>query len=262
MLLCTPTLESELNWRFAYNQQNADVTLWFLRVSQKKLHSFQLSLLGGLLQGKPVTRKKSICHGLTDAVRNPKLAKQRTHVRRQRENSPPTHTSSITGTRHMNKNVFRWPQSQPWWVGKNMRGPKMSLTVVEPWEIFGNSLVRIPGGAMVKNLPANAGERCKRCEFAPWVGKIPWRRKWQPLQYSCPGNPMDRGAWWAAVHGVAKSWTWLSRHTQLVVQWLRCHAPRAGGLVSIPDHGARSCVPQLRPGHQINKQYLMARKKD
>ena len=31
-----------------------------------------------------------------------------------------------------------------------------------------------------------------------------------PLQYSCLENPMDRGAWWAAVHGVAKSWTQLS----------------------------------------------------
>ena len=31
-----------------------------------------------------------------------------------------------------------------------------------------------------------------------------------PLQYSCLENPMDGGAWWAAVHGVARSWTWLS----------------------------------------------------
>ena len=31
-----------------------------------------------------------------------------------------------------------------------------------------------------------------------------------PLQYSCQGNPMDRGAWWATVHGVTKSWTQLS----------------------------------------------------
>ena len=36
------------------------------------------------------------------------------------------------------------------------------------------------------------------------------RRQWHPLQCSCLENPMDRGAWWAAVHGVAKSWTWLS----------------------------------------------------
>ena len=34
-----------------------------------------------------------------------------------------------------------------------------------------------------------------------------------PLQYSCLENPMDRGAWWAAVHGVTRSWTQLSRFT-------------------------------------------------
>ena len=31
----------------------------------------------------------------------------------------------------------------------------------------------------------------RRCGFDPWVGKIPWRRKWQPT----PVNPMDKGAW-------------------------------------------------------------------
>ena len=82
--------------------------------------------------------------------------------------------------------------------------------------------------------------QCRRPRFDPWVGKIPWRRKWQPtpvhlpgkfhgwrnligyspwghkesdtterlhfhfhpLQYSCLENSMDRGAWWATVHGV------------------------------------------------------------
>ena len=39
------------------------------------------------------------------------------------------------------------------------------------------------------------------------------RRQWHPLQYSCLENPMDRGAWWAAVHGVAKSQTRLSDFT-------------------------------------------------
>ena len=38
-----------------------------------------------------------------------------------------------------------------------------------------------------------------------------WRRRWQPLQCSCLENPRDRGAWWAAVYGVAQSWTWLKR---------------------------------------------------
>ena len=44
-----------------------------------------------------------------------------------------------------------------------------------------------------------------------------------PLQYSCLENPVDRGAWWATVHGVAKSWTWLkwlSMHA-LMAQWSR-----------------------------------------
>ena len=38
----------------------------------------------------------------------------------------------------------------------------------------------------------------------PGEGKIPWRRKCNPLQYSCLKNPMDRGGWRAIVHGVAK----------------------------------------------------------
>ena len=55
--------------------------------------------------------------------------------------------------------------------------------------------------------------QCRRCErhrFDPWVRKIPWGRKWQPLQYPCLENSMDRGAWRATVHGVTKSWTQLS----------------------------------------------------
>ena len=45
--------------------------------------------------------------------------------------------------------------------------------------------------------------QCRRCRLDPWVGKIPWGRKWQPA--SCLENPMDRGAWQAtAVHVVIK----------------------------------------------------------
>ena len=70
-------------------------------------------------------------------------------------------------------------------------------------------LMGFPGGAVVKiHLPMQKTQ--KRLESDPWVEKIPWRRAWNPLQYSCLENPMDRGAWRAGVQGVAKSPTWLS----------------------------------------------------
>jgi len=46
--------------------------------------------------------------------------------------------------------------------------------------------------------------QCRICRFDPWVGKIAGVGNDNPLQYSCLGNPMDRKAWWATVHGVAK----------------------------------------------------------
>ena len=67
----------------------------------------------------------------------------------------------------------------------------------------------IPRGSVVKNLPANAGH--KRHGFDPWVRKIPWRRAWQPTQYSCLENSMDRGAWRATAHRVAQSLTRLKQ---------------------------------------------------
>ena len=44
----------------------------------------------------------------------------------------------------------------------------------------------------------------------PESGRSPGEGNGNPLQYSCLGNPMDRGAWWAIIHWVAKNWTWLS----------------------------------------------------
>ena len=45
----------------------------------------------------------------------------------------------------------------------------------------------------------------RRGGFDPWVGNTPWRRKWQPNQYSCLENPVGAGAWWAAAPGVTDS---------------------------------------------------------
>ena len=53
---------------------------------------------------------------------------------------------------------------------------------------------------MVKNLPANVGD----IDSTPGLGRSPGKGSGHPLQYSCLGNPMDRGAWWATVHGVSK----------------------------------------------------------
>ena len=60
-----------------------------------------------------------------------------------------------------------------------------------------------PGGPMVTNLPANAGNM----GLIPGLGGSPGEGNSNPLQYFCLGNPMDRGVWWATVHGVVKSWT-------------------------------------------------------
>ena len=58
-----------------------------------------------------------------------------------------------------------------------------------------------------------------RSDFDPWVGKIPWRRTWHPTsvfssrilgEILTQRIPVDRGAWEAIVHGVAKRWTQLS----------------------------------------------------
>ena len=57
-----------------------------------------------------------------------------------------------------------------------------------------------PGGSVVKNPPANAGDMGS----FPGSGKSPGEGNGNPFQYSCLGNPTDRGAWWATVHGVTK----------------------------------------------------------
>ena len=63
-----------------------------------------------------------------------------------------------------------------------------------------------PGGSEVKASACTAGD----LGSIPGSGRSPGEGNGNQLQYSCLENPMDGGAWWATVHGVAKSWTRLS----------------------------------------------------
>ena len=65
-------------------------------------------------------------------------------------------------------------------------------------------MMGFPGGALVvKNPTANAGD-IRDSSLIPRFGRSPGEGHGNPLQHSCLENPMDRGAWWATVHGVAK----------------------------------------------------------
>ena len=82
-----------------------------------------------------------------------------------------------------------------------------------------------PGGSEVKASACNAGAPGS----IPGLGRSPGEENGNPLQYSCLENPIDGGAWWSTVHGVAKIRTRLSDFTHslkllyggtsLVVQW-------------------------------------------
>ena len=63
---------------------------------------------------------------------------------------------------------------------------------------------------MVKNSPANAGD-IRDAGLISGSGRSPGGGQGNPLQHSCLENSMGRGAWWATVHGVTKSWTGLKQ---------------------------------------------------
>ena len=95
-----------------------------------------------------------------------------------------------------------------------------------------------PGGLQ------SMGSRRVRHDWAPSLSLFTfmrWRRKWHQLQYSCLENPMDRGAWQAAVHGVSKSWDtieWLTLEKAMAphfstLAWKILWMEEPGGLQSM-----------------------------
>ena len=80
----------------------------------------------------------------------------------------------------------------------------IKIYLMDPKKDYG-----FPGGSEVKASACNVGD----LGSIPGSGRSPGEGNGNPLQYSCPENPMDGGAWWAAVHGVAKRRTRLSNFT-------------------------------------------------
>ena len=75
---------------------------------------------------------------------------------------------------------------------------------------------------VLKNPPANAGD-VRVAGLIPGLGRSPGEGNGYPLQYSCLENPMDRGAWWPTVHGVAESDT-----TEAVLSTSRAQTEESG----------------------------------
>ena len=73
----------------------------------------------------------------------------------------------------------------------------------------------LPGGSEVKASACNAGDMGSIPGSDPWVGKIPWGRKWQPTPVFLPGRIPWTEEPGGLVHGIAKSWTRLSDFTRL-----------------------------------------------
>ena len=70
-----------------------------------------------------------------------------------------------------------------------------------------------PGGSVVKNTPAHAGD----VGLIPGSGRSPGEGNGNPLQYSCLGNPMDRGVGGLQSMGLQESWTRLSKRAHIHV---------------------------------------------
>ena len=73
-------------------------------------------------------------------------------------------------------------------------------------------------GSISGKISACQSRRCKRHGFYPWVGKIPWSKKWQPIPVFLPGEFLGQQSPGATVHRVSKRGTQLSTHPQSQIE--------------------------------------------
>ena len=98
---------------------------------------------------------------------------------------------------------------------------------------------------LMEGFPSDAGD-ARGASLIPGAGRSPGEGNGNPFQYSCLENPRDRGAWWAAVHRVTKSRTWLkqiSRHAH--ISFIKIQTFRSIYLVGL-------CLLNLRPIYLIS----------
>ena len=87
---------------------------------------------------------------------------------------------------------------QEYWSGVPLPSPQLPASyLIYSWWLNTHGLPWLLSGK-------ESACKCKRCLFDPWLGKISGEGNGSSLQYSCLGNAMDRGAWWALVHWVSK----------------------------------------------------------
>ena len=106
--------------------------------------------------------------------------------------------ATISATLRVEDPVWDWADLDPGdrEIPGNIKHLKPIAALASSMDFWG-----FPGGSVVKNLPANAGDVLS----VPGWGRSPWGGNGNPLQYSCLGNPMAKGARQATVYGVAKS---------------------------------------------------------
>ena len=95
---------------------------------------------------------------------------------------------------------------------------------------------------MAKNCPM-AMQEPQETRFDPWFGRSPGGRYGNSFQYSCLENTWERGAWRAAVHGTAKSWTWL--------KWLSMHSPLLNWKMIALQYCVGFCHTSARTSHRL-----------
>ena len=120
---------------------------------------------------------------------------------------------------HLEFKVTRWPTSSHIVYWRSI-WPQLPVTI----STFIKHLCAwwgFPGGSVVKNVTAST-EDTGDVGSIPGLGRSPGGRYGNPLQYSCLGNPMNRGPWQATVHGVTKSLTQLCANTHTHTHTYMC----------------------------------------